>query len=147
MNYPTNVKIIRVPCTGKVDALYLLKALEDGIDGVYVAGCEEGDCHFLKGNLRAKKRVGYVKSILKDLGINPGRVEMYNMSAADGPRFVDVARSFTKRIKALGPSPIKTGKGSESTEEPTERKPGHRGGEEAKQESKPAGEESAQPAA
>ena len=73
MDYPTNVKIIRVPCTGKVDALYLLKALEDGVDGVYVAGCEEGDCHFLKGNIRAKKRVGYVKSILKDLGINPWR--------------------------------------------------------------------------
>jgi hypothetical protein len=66
--------------------------------------------------------VGYVKSILKDLGINPGRVEMYNMSAADGPRFVDVAREFTQRIKALGPSPIKTGKGSESTEEPEARK-------------------------
>jgi hypothetical protein len=61
--------------------------------------------------------VGYVKSILKDLGINPGRVEMFNMSAADGPRFVDVAREFTERIKALGPSPVKTGKGSEPTEE------------------------------
>ena len=144
MNYPANVKIIRVPCTGKVDALYLLKALEDGVDGVYVAGCEEGDCHFLKGNLRAKKRVGYVKSILKDLGINPGRVEMYNMSAADGPRFVDVARQFTARIKALGPSPIRTGKGSESTEEPKEQKKERKGGEEAGQESKPASEETAQ---
>jgi F420-non-reducing hydrogenase iron-sulfur subunit len=147
MNYPTNVKIIRVPCTGKVDALYLLKALEDGIDGVYVAGCEEGDCHFLKGNLRAKKRVGYVKSILKDLGINPGRVEMYNMSAADGPRFVDVARQFTARIKALGPSPIRTGKGSESTEEVSEKKHGTESDPEAKQESQPAGETPAQPAA
>jgi len=113
LDYPPNVKIIRIPCTGKVDALYLLKALEDGADGVYVAGCEEGDCHFLKGNIRAKKRVGYVKSILKDIGIHPGRVEMYNLSAADGPRFVDIAREFTKRIKALGPSPIRTGAGSE----------------------------------
>jgi len=146
MDYPTNVKIIRVPCTGKVDALYLLKALEDGVDGVYVAGCEEGDCHFLKGNIRARKRVGYVKSILKDLGINPGRVEMYNMSAADGPRFVDIAREFTQRIKALGPSPIKTGKGSESTEEPTKQKQEPEGEAKAKQGSKPAGEESAQPA-
>ncbi len=116
LDYPPNVKIIRIPCTGKVDALYLLKALEDGVDGVYVAGCEEGDCHFLKGNIRAKKRVGYVKGILKDIGINPGRVEMYNLSAADGPRFVDIAREFTKRIKALGPSPIRTGKGSELAE-------------------------------
>jgi coenzyme F420-reducing hydrogenase delta subunit len=135
MDYPTNVKIIHVPCTGKVDALYLLKALEDGVDGVYVAGCEEGDCHFLKGNARARKRVGYVKSILKDLGINPGRVEMYNMSAADGLRFVDVARAFTERMEALGPSPIKTGKGSEPTEEPEEIK---------KKEEEPAGEESKQ---
>ncbi len=142
MDYPTNVKIIRIPCTGKVDALYLLKALEDGVDGVYVAGCEVGDCHFLVGNIRARKRVGYVKSILKDLGINPGRVEMYNMSAADGPRFVDVAREFTERIKALGPSPIKTGKGSEPTEDVAEKTKEP----EAKQENKPAGEESAQPA-
>jgi F420-non-reducing hydrogenase iron-sulfur subunit len=146
MNYPTNVKIIRLPCTGKVDALYLLKALEEGMDGVYVAGCEEGDCHFLKGNIRAKKRVGYVKSILKDVGINPGRVEMYNMSAADGPRFVDIARKFTERIRALGPSPVKTGKGRESTEEPESGKKQH-GAEEAKQQAKPAGEEPAQPAA
>jgi coenzyme F420-reducing hydrogenase delta subunit len=122
----------------------LLKALEDGVDGVYVAGCEEGDCHFLVGNIRAKKRVGYVKSILKDLGINPGRVEMFNMSAADGPRFVDVARAFTERIKALGPSPIKTGKGSEPTEDVAEKKQEPEGGEQA---SKPAGEQSAQPAA
>jgi coenzyme F420-reducing hydrogenase delta subunit len=147
MDYPTNVKIIHVPCTGKVDALYLLKALEDGVDGVYVAGCEEGDCHFLKGNIRARKRVGYVKSILKDLGINPGRVEMYNMSAADGPRFVDVARAFTERIKALGPSPIKTGKGSEPTEGPVEKKHEAAGEPEAKQESESDGEESAQPVA
>jgi F420-non-reducing hydrogenase iron-sulfur subunit len=144
MGYPTNVKIIRIPCTGKVDALYLLKALEDGVDGVYVAGCEEGDCHFLVGNIRAKKRVGYVKSILKDLGINPGRVEMFNMSAADGPRFVDVARAFTERIKALGPSPIKIGKGSEPTEDVAEKKQEPEGGEQA---NKPAGEQSAQPAA
>ena len=147
MDYPPNVKIIRIPCTGKIDALYLLKALEDGVDGVYVAGCEEGDCHFLVGNIRAKKRVGYVKSILKDLGINPGRVEMYNMSAADGPRFVAVAREFTARIKALGPSPVRTGKGSEPTEEVAEQAEEPEGGGAAKQEAKPAGEESAQPAA
>jgi coenzyme F420-reducing hydrogenase delta subunit len=147
MNYPTNVKIMRIPCTGKVDAIYLLKALEDGVDGVYVAGCEVGDCHFLVGNIRARKRVEYVKSILKDLGINPGRVEMYNMSAADGPRFVDVAREFTARIKVLGPSPIKTGAGSEPTEEPVEGKQEGEGEPEAKQENKPAGEESTQPAA
>ena len=67
MDYPTNVKIMRIPCTGKVDALYLLKALEDGVDGVYVAGCEVGDCHFLVGNLRARKRVGVWRGTASDL--------------------------------------------------------------------------------
>lgn len=109
MDYPANVKIIRIPCTGKVDALYLLKALEDGVDGVYVAGCEEGDCHFLVGNIRAKKRVGYVKSILKDLGINPGRVEMFNMSAAMATEFVTAAKEMTERITELGPNPLRIG--------------------------------------
>ena len=63
-SYPTNVKIIRVPCTGRVDDVHLLKAFEQGVDGIYVAGCLEGECHFLRGNLRAKKRVGHVKRIL-----------------------------------------------------------------------------------
>jgi len=132
MDYPTNVKIIRVPCTGKVDALYLLKAIESGVDGVYVAGCQEGDCHFLKGNIRARKRVGYVKAILKDVGINPDRVEMYNLSAADGPRFVTIAREFTQRIRDLGPSPVKTGKGSENLE-PAGKTGGEKKGKEEKQ--------------
>ncbi len=113
MEYPSNVKIIRVPCTGKVDALYLLKALEQGVDGVYVAGCMEGDCHFLKGNIRARKRVEYVKKLLADAGINPDRVAMYNLSAAQGPRFVEIAREMTAKIKALGPNPVKTGTGKE----------------------------------
>ena len=138
MDYPTNVKIIRIPCTGKVDALYLLKAIENGVDGVYVAGCEEGDCHFLRGNIRAKKRVGYVKEILRDIGINPGRVEMYNLSAADGPRFVDIAREFTGRIKALGPSPIRTGTGSEPLEPVESTKKSGEGGEKKEQGDKQA---------
>ena len=120
LEYPTNVKIVRLPCTGKVDALYLLNALEEGADGVYVAGCQEGDCHFLVGNIRARKRVEYVKTLLQDLGINPERVAMYNMSAADGPRFVEVANEFTEKIRKLGPSPIATGQGSEYPEEKEE---------------------------
>ncbi len=113
MDYPVNIKVVRLPCTGKVDALYILKALEEGADGAYVAGCQEGDCHYLKGNLRAKKRVAYVKQLLEDVGINPERTAMFNMSAADGPRFVEIAKEFTEKIKSLGPNPVKTGKGSE----------------------------------
>jgi len=107
MDYPTNVKIIRIPCTGKVDALYLLKALEDGVDGVYVAGCLEGECHYRTGNLRTRKKVEYVKKVLKEIDIEPERVEMYNLSSAQGQRFAEIANEMMERIKELGPSPIK----------------------------------------
>jgi coenzyme F420-reducing hydrogenase delta subunit len=111
LKYPANIKIINVPCTGRVDILHLLRAIEDGADGVYVAGCLEGDCHYLTGNLKAKKRVAYVKKLLEELGIEPERVEMYNLSAAQGPRFAEIAREMYERIKKLGPSPVKTQKG------------------------------------
>jgi coenzyme F420-reducing hydrogenase delta subunit len=107
LNYPTFIKVIKVPCTGRVDVLTLLKAFESGVDGVYVAGCMEGECHFLKGNLRARKRVNYAKTLLQEVGIEPERVEMYNLSAAQGQRFAAIANEMAERIRALGPSPIK----------------------------------------
>jgi len=121
-SYPANVKLIRVPCTGRVDEVHFLKAFEQGIDGVYVAGCLEGECHFLRGNLRAKKRVGHVKRILTALGINPERLQMYNLSAAMGGRFVEIAQEMTEKVRALGPSPVKTGQGREFIEEQGEGK-------------------------
>ncbi len=110
LQYPSNVRIIRLPCTGKVDVRHLLRAFEKGADGVYVAGCLEGDCHYLKGNFRAKKRVALAKRILEDAGIGGDRLEMFNMSAAMGPKFAEVAREMTERVRKLGPSPVKTGK-------------------------------------
>jgi coenzyme F420-reducing hydrogenase delta subunit len=107
LQYPPNIRIIRIPCTGKVDVRHLLEAFEKGADGVYVAGCLEGDCHYLKGNFRAKKRVVLAKQILEDAGIGGDRLEMYNMSAAMGPRFAEVAQEMTEKIRKLGPSPIK----------------------------------------
>lgn len=107
ISYPSNVKIIRVPCTGKVDAIHLMKALEKGADGVYVAGCLEGDCHFKNGNLRARARVDRVKKVLIELGWEPERVAMVNMSAGMGEKFAEIAREFTETIKKLGPSPGK----------------------------------------
>ncbi len=107
LQYPANVKIIRIPCTGKVDILYILRAFEDGADGVFVAGCEEGSCHFLNGNYRAKRKVRYVKKMLDEIGIGGDRLEMYNLSAAMGVRFAEIVREMTERIKKLGPSPIK----------------------------------------
>jgi len=110
LDYPTNVKVIKVPCTGRVDVITVLKAFESGVDGAYVAGCLEGECHFLKGNLRARKRVERVKMLLEETGIGPDRIEMYNLSSSQGPRFAEIAREMTEKIRALGPSPIKMAK-------------------------------------
>jgi F420-non-reducing hydrogenase iron-sulfur subunit len=107
LDYPTNIKVIKVPCSGRVDSLTLLKAVESGVDGVCVIGCMEGECHFIKGNLRAKKRVRYAKEILEEVGLDPGRVEMFHVSAADGQGFAVIARKITAQIQALGPSPLR----------------------------------------
>ena len=105
--YPPNVKIIRVPCSGKIDTLHLLKAFENGADGVYVAGCLEGDCHFKSGNVRAAKRVAQVRQLLDEIGIGGERVEMVNLSAGMGERFAEMARQITEKIRKLGPNPIR----------------------------------------
>jgi F420-non-reducing hydrogenase iron-sulfur subunit len=110
LNYPTNVKIVKVPCTGRVDIIHVLKALESGADGVFLAGCLEGECHFLKGNLRAKKRVAYLKELLTECGIGGDRVAMYNLSSAQGQRFAEIAREMTEKVKALGPNPVQRSK-------------------------------------
>lgn len=106
--YPANVKIIRVPCSGKVDALHILKAFEKGADGVYVAGCLEGDCHFKNGNERAARRIAYVKNYLEEIGIESERLEMVMISAGMGQRFAQTATEITEKIRALGPNPIRT---------------------------------------
>lgn len=105
--YSPNIRIIRIPCTGKVDVIHILKAFEAGVDGVYVVGCEEGNCNFQTGNLRARRRVGRVKKILDDIGIESDRLEMKNLGAGDGPKFVAYAEEMTEMIKKLGPSPIR----------------------------------------
>ncbi len=110
LNYPTSVKIIRVPCTGKVDVIHLLKAIEKGADGVYIVGCREGDCHYKFGNFRARKRVEQAQKILNTVGVGGERVQMYNLSSSDGPLFVKYAQEMDERIKALGPNPMKAKK-------------------------------------
>jgi coenzyme F420-reducing hydrogenase delta subunit len=106
LQYSPNVRIIRLPCTGKVDAIHLMKAFEDGADAVFVAGCLEGQCHYLEGNLRAKKRVAYVKKLLAEVEIEPERLEMFNLSSAMGGRFAEIAEEMTERITKLGPTYI-----------------------------------------
>jgi len=106
LQYAPNIRIVEMPCSGTIDHRVILQAFEDGADGVYVAGCLEGDCHFLKGNYRAKKRVNAVKKLLDEIGFDSNRLEMYNLSAAMGPRFAEIADEMTERIKNLGPSPL-----------------------------------------
>lgn len=113
--YPCSIRIIKVPCTGKVDIIYILKSLESGVDGVYLVGCEEGNCHFTHGNIRARKRMESVKQILEQIGIEKERVEMYNLSAGEGARFVKAAVEMTEKIKGLGPSPISRKRGYDQT--------------------------------
>lgn len=107
LSYPANIKIIQVPCTGRVDIIHLLSTLEDGADGVYVAGCLEGECHYLEGNYKARRKVAYVKKVLTELGIEPERVAMYNLSSAQGARFAEIANEMVQQIKDLGPTPVR----------------------------------------
>jgi len=108
LSYPTNIRIVLVPCTGKVDILHILRAFEKGADGVYVVGCEEGECHYNSGNFRARKRVEQVQKILDTIGIGGERAQMYNLSSGEGPRFAEYAVEMDKRIRKLGPNPIKS---------------------------------------
>lgn len=116
LQYPTNVRMIKLPCTGKLEVIHVLKAFEAGADGVYAAGCLEGECHYLKGNLWARKRLGHVKTLLEELGLDPKRVEMFNMSSAMGARFAETARGFTERIRRLGPNPVRPRDGFDPVE-------------------------------
>ncbi len=106
LQYPPDIKILLMPCTGRVDIIHLLKAFEGGADAVFVAGCLEGECHYLTGNLRAKKRVNKVKKDFAALGLEPERLEMFNLSSSEGPKFAAIAKEMTERAYKLGPSPV-----------------------------------------
>ena len=107
LKYPANIRIVRVPCTGKIDVLYILHSFEKGADGVYLVGCLEGGCHYNSGNLKARKRVEQAQKILDAIGIGGERVQMFNLSSSDGPLFAKYANEMNERIKKLGPNPIK----------------------------------------
>ena len=107
LQHPSNVRVIRLPCTGKLDVLYLLRSFEEGADGVMVAGCEEGSCHFIKGNLVAKRRVNFTKGLLAQAGLDPERLRMYNLSSSMGPRFAEISREMIEHVRGLGPSHLR----------------------------------------
>jgi len=107
LQYPPEIRIIMVPCTGRVDIQHLLQAFEAGADTVFISGCHAGDCHYLSGNLYARKRVARLKQILADVGLEPERVEMFHVSASEGPKFAAVCREMTERAYKLGPNPAR----------------------------------------
>jgi coenzyme F420-reducing hydrogenase delta subunit len=108
--YPHSVRIIRVPCTGKVDVLHILRCFERGADGVYVVGCREGDCHYQSGNFRAKKRVEQAQAILDRIGVGGSRLRMCNLSSSDAPLFARFAEEVHAAVLAAGPNPIRAAK-------------------------------------
>ncbi len=103
LQYPPNV---RTPCTGRLEIEYFMKAFENGADGVIVAGCEEGSCHFKEGNLTAKRRVNYTRELMAESGLEMERLRMVNVSAANAPLFAKIIREMVETVRKLGPSPL-----------------------------------------
>jgi coenzyme F420-reducing hydrogenase delta subunit len=113
MQYPANIRVIHMPCTGKLEMEHILEAFEKGIDGILVAGCLEGGCHFLEGNLRARKRTDRIRQMLDEIGVGGARLKMVNLSAAMAPTFVQRVNEIVETVKALGPSPLRESVGAQ----------------------------------
>jgi len=114
IQYPPNIRIIRVMCSGRIDPAFILEAFKDGADGVLVAGCHlPSDCHYISGNFKAMRRVNLLKKVLKQFGIEPERVRLEWISASEGDKFATVVRDMVEEIKRLGPNPL-TSKGAEA---------------------------------
>jgi len=108
IQYPPNIRIVRVMCSGRIDPAFILEALKDGADGILVTGCHlPSDCHYLSGNFKALRRITLLKKVLQDLGIEPERVRLEWVSASEGDKFAAVVRDMVEDIKKLGPNPLK----------------------------------------
>ena len=108
IQYPPNIRIIRVMCSGRIDPTFILEALKDGADGVLVAGCHlPSDCHYISGNFKTLRRITLLKKVLRDFGIEPKRVRLEWISASEGDKFAAVVRDMVEEIKKLGPNPLK----------------------------------------
>src|SRR5690554_6278646 len=106
IQYPPDIRAVRVMCTGRIDPLFILKAFQDGADGVLVSGCHFGDCHYLEGNYKAAKRMFLLKSVLKNIGLDDKRLRMTFVSASEGAKWGMVMEDVVKTINELGPSPL-----------------------------------------
>jgi len=107
LQYPPNVRAIRVMCSGGVDPIYVIKALLEGADGVLIGGCHPGDCHYQSGNLKARRRVAILRSILEELGLDPDRVWLRWISASEGKLFADTIKEMVQVLKEKGPNPMR----------------------------------------
>ncbi len=107
LQYPANVRIIRLMCSGAVDVSYVLKPLLDGADGVLIGGCHPGDCHYQEGNYKARRRVAILEESIDAMGLDPRRVWLRWISASEGQRFAETITQFTNELKQLGPNPTK----------------------------------------
>ncbi len=107
LQYPPNIRIIRVMCSSMVHPNLVIEALTNGADGVLICGCHPGDCHYEDGNLKTEKRADAIFLMLEDFGLEPERFRLEWVSASEGPKFAQVAREFTEQIKKLGPNPFK----------------------------------------
>lgn len=108
IQYPPNVRIVRLMCSGGIDPIYVLKAFFQGADGVLIGGCHPGDCHYQNGNYKARRRVAILKKTLERLGLDPDRVWLRWISASEGQLFADTVTEFVKFLKEKGPNPFKT---------------------------------------
>ncbi len=107
LQYPPNVRIIRVMCSGMIHPNLVIDALTKGADGVLICGCHPGDCHYIDGNLKAQKRAEAIELMLEDFGLEPERFRLEWVSASEGPRFARVVREMVERVKSVGPSPYR----------------------------------------
>jgi F420-non-reducing hydrogenase iron-sulfur subunit len=107
LQYPPNMRIVRVMCSGMVHPNLVIDALTKGADGVIICGCHIGDCHYLEGNVKAENRKEAIELLLEDFGLEPERFRLEWVSASEGPRFAEVMRNMTETIRQLGPSPYR----------------------------------------
>jgi len=107
ISYPTNIRIVRTMCSGRVDPLHVLEAFRQGIDGVLVTGCHPGDCHYATGNYACEKRVRFLKDVLAQIGIDPRRLRLEWVSASEGGKFAKVVKEMIEEVRKLGPSPLR----------------------------------------
>ena len=105
--YPPNLRMIRVMCSGTIEPLYVVKAFKEGADGVFIGGCHPGDCHYQSGNYKTQRRIVLLKRAISEIGLDPRRIRLEWVSAAEGQRFAKVITEFTEEIRKLGPNPLK----------------------------------------